>query len=921
MKKRIISFVLALMMVLPMMLNTAFAVTTPEGAVVNNTNYIKADYKSEAEKLADMEKRAENENFELYIHPISGELGIRNKKNGEIMLSNPYNVVDRGDEASMKKFVSTLFVSFKNISSGGIKEYSSFADSAYYDNQMEIKTLLDANGVAIGASVKYQLGKKEMVLPLVIHNDDLDRICADMTAKDASLAEGYISFIKGKYEFATDENIWVIRGNTSVFNRNKMESYFIWSGYTLEKMHEDYGKINFDFTTGVLNYGSYENTKIGDPAEPSIVAEIEYTLTSDGFNAKVDTSKIEYDKKLFTIESISILPYFNFADHVTDNGYTFIPDGSGTLVRYEDTRKSGSSDNIRVPLYGPDYAYHGITIKNQEQAAFPVFGNVITTRDVKSGFVAIIEAGDTLASIMANNNNYFHSVYPIFQISSSDQYDLADSFSGGNESSNVITVNGTNRYVGDASVKYVMLEPNTKNDTSYIGMANYYREYLQANGSLSQLKAEELTEYTKIFLEVFGSLQVEEKVMTFPVTVSKELTTFADIMKMHKELSNIGVDNMSFILTGFANGGLEEKYPTYIKWQKVLGGAEGFAELMAYASANGVEIAPSVNFAYAQSIKNFSGFGYKKTAARSLDGRYTSRREYDASIQMFQRKGGVVISTDSYELAYTKFIKSAAQYNITSLATRKLGSDISSDFDNETGYILREDSKKNIQSFLNTLTGKTPVEGKAQSNYKLILDAGNAYSLPYASGLTNVALDSSRFHNASEAVPFVGMVLHGSVEFSGGPINMEGDDKYMFMKALENGAGLYFTVAMQNTELLKGTINYNQYYSVQFEIWRDEIAKMYQEYNAVMASKQNSYITEHEFLNEDEGYTVIRAQDLIDFPNEKPEHLNNSRVVRVEYSNGEGFFINYNSFDVVVEYEGQKIDLGSLSYVPYGMAQ
>ena len=627
MKKRIISLILAIIMVVPMLVVVASAIELPSKA-----DYFKAEYSSEQEKLEYMGLNGttapylENENMEFYVHPLSGEIGIKNKLTGEIMLSNPYNVSKSGTESSKQQYLSTLILSFKNVSSGGETIYYSYKDSAVYDNQMKIDRVFDENGKATAVVVTYEFGKKEMVLPLALHNDDLERIFADMRAKDAEIAEGYIKNIQGKYEFSKENNIWVLRGNTSVFNKNKLVTQFEWVGYDIDKMHADYEKISFDFTTGVLNYGTYVNTKIGDPAQPYFKAQMNYTLTSDGFNVSVDTSKIEYDSKNYTLGDIGILPFFNFADHATDNGYTFIPDGSGALIRYEDLRASGSNDNVTVSLYGPDYAYYKITEKNQEQVAFPVFGNVITTRPMKSGFFAIIENGDAHAKIKAHNDTYFHSVYSSFQISASDKYDLADSFSSGNSSSNVITVNGVTRYNGTLDIKYVMLTPSkqdtsSKYDTSYIGMANYYRDYLQNNGTLNKLSTESLSQYTKIFLEVFGSLQVQEKILTFPVMVNKELTTFADIMKMHKELSNIGVDNMSFILTGFANGGLSEKYPTYLKWQNVLGGAQGFAELMSYAQENGIEIAPSVNFSYAQELKSFSGFGYKKTAAKALDGR------------------------------------------------------------------------------------------------------------------------------------------------------------------------------------------------------------------------------------------------------------------------------------------------------------
>ena len=41
-------------------------------------------------------------------------------------------------------------------------------------------------------------------------------------------------------------------------------------------------------------------------------------------------------------------------------------------------------------------------------------------------------------------------------------------------------------------------------------------------------------------------------------------------------------------------------------------------------------------------------------------------------------------------------------------------------------------------------------------------------------------------------------------------------------------------------------------------------------------------------------------------------------VVRVEYEGGVNFIINYNSFDIVVNYNGQKINIGPLSFERIG---
>lgn len=914
MKNRILSVILA---VLFLLIPFASAVS---GATVNYEEYYKTPFASEEEKLAQMEKKMENEYMEFYIHPVSCEIAIVNKKTGEIMLSNPYDVSSIGTDNGKKQRLSTIILKYKSVSNSTETTYYSYADACSF-GQFSIDSSCTAEGKL---TVTFEFGKKEMVYPFAISNDDMTALSNRIIEKLGEEAgQKRIKSIKGCYVYSKVNDIWTIVASVKEGNRKTLEKYFIEdAGLTLEEMHEMYDRVNYDYTTGKINYGTMENSDLGVSYKTPFTVPVVYTLTNDGFTVDVDLSKVVYEYESYKLLSITLLPYFNSAQR-EEKGYSFLPDGSGVLVRYEDLYTSGSRDNISTPLYGLDYAYFSTDLKNQEQATFPVFGNIITSRPVKNGFFAIIEKGDTLSTVTSANGDS-NSIYATFNISSSDKYDLADSFSGGTTGSTIITVNGVERYVGEIGIKYAMLTPSdlastgastAKYDTSYLGMAKYYRDYLNANGSLSKIDPATIDKYSRIFLEVFGSLQVEEKIMTFPVTVNKALTTFQDIISMHKSLSNYGVNNMSIILTGFANGGLDSQYPTYLKWQKVLGGAAGYNELVDYAEKNGLEIAPNVDFSYSKSLKTFSGFKYKQTASKTLDGRYATRREYDASIQMFQRKGGVVISTDAYDLAYSKFIKSTADYKITSLATKALGSDLSSDFDEKTGYIFREQSKVNTQNMLANLSGRK--EGGSQSNFNLILDAGNAYALKYASGLLKTPLDSSRRLNTSEAIPFVGMVLHGSIEFTGDAINMEGDSRYMFLKALENGANLYFTLAMQNTELLKGTEDYNNYYSVQFSTWKNSIVSMYNEYNKVMSSKQGVYIEEHEFLNADEGFAVIRTQDLIDYPEKEPTLLNDSRVVRVEYENGEGFILNYNSFEIQVEYNGELYTVDALGYATY----
>jgi len=81
-----------------------------------------------------------------------------------------------------------------------------------------------------------------------------------------------------------------------------------------------------------------------------------------------------------------------------------------------------------------------------------------------------------------------------------------------------------------------------------------------------------------LYLETFGSIKTTEKVLSFPVTVDTPLTTFDDIEAIYGELSEKGISNINFRLTGSYNGGLDNTYPAKLSWVKELGGKSGFEE-------------------------------------------------------------------------------------------------------------------------------------------------------------------------------------------------------------------------------------------------------------------------------------------------------------------------------------------------------
>ena len=146
-----------------------------------------------------------------------------------------------------------------------------------------------------------------------------------------------------------------------------------------------------------------------------------------------------------------------------------------------------------------------------------------------------------------------------------------------------------------------------------------------------------------------------------------------------------------------------------------------------------------------------------------------------------------------------------------------------------------------------------------KAGYSLMTESANAYTWGYVDHILNLDLDSSRYIKASASVPFIGVVLHGYVQFAGTPLNEEGDTDYAILRALENGAGLYFILSYQNTSKLKEFEDLSQYYSVRYDIWKEDVISYYNELNELLKDVQTKVIIDHQFLT---GKRVLDVDEL-----------------------------------------------------------
>ena len=910
-------------------------------------DYLKEYYPSPEAKLASEELYFENGDYAIYGDEVTGEVGILVKATGQILLTNPYDAATSKSSDAVKQQLLSQIILMYSDNSGNQVPLNSFADAAFASEETK---QIHMNATRTGLRVEYTIGREAVkyIVPRQIEktafeNDILGyfepgsreykKLSAYYTLKDPNApgqSASTIDAMQTKWPITRTYAIYVL--DTQVGNREMLEL----EGYIKNNTYYDeYAKVEEMYE--LLDY-------VDTSAAPALFRfAIEYDLDDMGLQIRLPGSSIRYDSSNYTLENVKFLPYF-CAGSSENTGFTFVPDGSGTITRFEDI--AGKSFTLTGRLYGRDYSFHTISGSNQETMRLPAFG-VMETRDVfpayvpeeeteeseesetsaeteetapeeesgeetaepeaapaeetpaeeteaaeepeeteeseeepvevieteeevpqfTAGFVAYLVEGDAMTEITADHGGTVHkynSVYTTFYPKPSDSYVLEGISSTG---SAAFKVQSDRRYTGNYTLR---IFPITGDDCDYNDMAGAIRDYLTANGTFEKMKpADEPSDDVPLYLETFGDVKTTKKFAGFPIDVQTPLTSFDDLKEMIDDLQANGVNNINVKITGWYNGGLRHNAPAKLSVENAIGGAKGLKDLAAYASEHGVGIYPDLDFVYVNKISAFDGFNFKRDSVKTIDDRSAAYRKYSPLYQGFEQRGSLIISPTSATNFYHNIRDKFLTFGATGISVGTLGSELSSDH-NDDYTLNREDVKTIVSGLLS--------EMKAD-NGSVMTSGGNAYTLASVDHILGVSLDSSLNINTSESIPFVGMVLHGNVEFTGPAINLDGDFEYSFLKAMENGADLYFILSKRNTSELKQYENFSKYYAVGYDIWRNanenDIVSTYVKFNEAMKKVKYAYITEHETLS--------------------------SRVVRVKYDNGTEFLLNYNTHPVEVD--------------------
>ncbi|MDF2699011.1 MAG: Uncharacterized protein K0Q49_567 [Haloplasmataceae bacterium] len=597
---------------------------------------------------------------------------------------------------------------------------------------------------------------------------------------------------------------------------------FIHSGYTQDDLIEDNKTFGFESAKAI----------------PTFQFSVKYTLTNEGLDFKLINDSI-VESSEFQIAYIDILPYFG-SGNIDSNGYVMIPDGSGVLIDFNNNKYTSLPYSKRI--YGADNAISSTTAKTpepQENITLPMYG----MNNNGETFIHLIEEGASMTSLYSGfkteyssnilKNKYVYSYYRYF-IRERDAYIFS-----GIGSDQQVTVWTEKFNTEDFSSKLMFVEGDEQN---YVGMANIYKDYLVDKGIL---KADfDKTKNGTFNLALLGGYKTTDHFMGIPYEKVESLTNTNQAKEIVDELLNEGIQNINLSYQGWANDGLKPTYMSNINFNSIVGTKKNFTELANYLKTNNVNFLPEVYVNTAYTDKNIK---VKDDVIYSMFWSSVTRYDYNQATLLPDHS-----TTPYYSMIANNSVdfmkdieKEYIDYGFDSIGFIDYGSELNSSFHKEN-LIFRNDSINYFNQSLN--------ETKESFN-EIMVRNPLMFAYPHMTYALDVATSGTNYQIVDQSIPFVQLVLSGSVDYSGKAFNVDDSKSFDWhkLKAIETGSNLNFTWSYENTVQLT-TTEYSNYYSTYYKNWFDDAVNTYKELNEL--GIYSSQLVNHEILNND-GTVVI----------------------------------------------------------------
>lgn len=562
---------------------------------------------------------------------------------------------------------------------------------------------------------------------------------------------------------------------------------------------------------------------------------VEIRLEDAGFRVSVCNDAIteEGDARLY---SVALLPYLCAGDR-TDEGYLFVPSGSGALVRF-DTQNSDAPD-FDAPVYGGDVTVD--PAEPGERVAVPVYGCVRNG----TALTAIVDEAAEWAHITArgqSDTTAYSRVGAEFYRCVADQMLLFE-----DDAANERSIDRFSRGNTDVT-RFSVLCRIGDGARGYAGLAEQYRQYLLDTGELTKRASE-----PQLHLEMYGVITKPASFLGFPCNKRVALTTGRQAQTIVQALNEAGVSAVNTRLIGWTGNGVRNtRLPLSGKVLRTMAAPGEWKAFAAVAERGDNTLSLSVD------LLNFSrsggGFSVLNDSAVNLFNvreRHTARMPSDkldnASVPTWYR-----LSSQRVPEAAQQLFSRLKELGQTAVTLEGLGNELYSDF-SAGRYADRLQCRRNWQTVLRML---------ADSGDRVEMDGGNAYVYPYAQRIYGLAAQSDGSRLLDESVPFLQIVLHGYIPYTMPSGSRAADSAVYRLACLELGGDPLYQVMGGDPAALLGSA-FTSLYSTGYAQQAEEMQACYAAYGAVYAALYDQTITDHRRMAEQVYCTVYESGTVV----------------------------------------------------------
>lgn len=648
-------------------------------------------------------------------------------------------------------------------------------------------------------------------------------------------------------------------GQTSSYEENSVSGIEAVQNNAVSVYKTEYGaKVVYDFysicASIAIQYSINGNCL-------SVEIKGEEILEGDAFKKKVKDYATQEQLDIMQesyITSVWVLPAFG-AGNRNDSGFVFVPDGSGAYMDFKPV--SYAAKNVTIPIFGEEYALDEYGVVSEEfssvtrpaKAYFPMFSIVKNA----NGLMGVIETGAETSAL-----NVFKA-------------GAANSYTGA--SAQMIYREVSHTVIGERKVQGVSLTDNSFADfkidyyfssegLDYADIAKFYRKLLESQGKITKSTAE-----PSLSLNVIGAIDVDSHFLGIPCRRLKSLTTYDQLSEIISDLNAKNIDNISMNYIGWNNNGVQnKKINSNFKPLGKLGGQKSLDNLIAVSKEK------NTNLYFDADLQSFSssgnGVSKLKNAIKTMFDKHSLQRKFSYATFTYEKSGYMLVDVNGFSKAFKKYMKSVNNYDESvGLSFNSVSSRLYSNFDSKK-FTTKTDMLKAYENSLSDV------------KHSLAANDANSYMWKYADKIFEAPTSSSRQRIYDGEVPMYQMIICGYIPFTVPSINSNANRNELFLRAVETGGELCFTVMYEDSEAVNGT-DYDYLYATTYSKVVEDAFEMYDRYSELENLISGATIEKYELLENGVSETVYSngVSVIVNYTGE-------------EYLSDDGFSIPANDF-------------------------